>query len=80
MKATLASQIPAESKQTLKRAAPIGAYGACSTYAYKHGVPNGAFRLATTMLRSAKDACKVQSPLPLCHFWLSLPTLLILPA
>jgi len=50
---------PRALEQTRIHAAPTELGDPCGTYGYKHGAPNGAFRIAAT-LRRVKDACKVQ--------------------
>ena len=80
MNAALATDPPLNSseREHMPLLSELG--GPCGTCGYKHGAPNGASRMAALTLRGAKAACRVRLPLPLCHFWLSLPTHLILPA
>ena len=46
-------------EQTRIHAAPTELGDPCGICGYKHGAPNGAFRIAAT-LRRVKDACKGQ--------------------
>ena len=50
----------AASKQRRTDAAPTELGAPWSACAYKHGAPNGAFRIAATTIHSVKNACKEQ--------------------
>ena len=51
---------PAVPERTRIHAAPTELGGLCRTCGYKHGAPNGAFRIAPSPLRRVEDAGKEQ--------------------
>src|SRR5438552_9078589 len=62
---------PAAPEQTGKHAAPTELGGHCGTCGYKHGAPNGAFRVVAAAPLGLKNACKVQPHLREAGAWLS---------
>src|SRR5438552_18663608 len=51
---------PAAPEQTGKHAAPTELGGHLDTCGYKHGAPNGAFRVVVAAPLGLKNACKVR--------------------